>query len=120
MISRGEVWWVDLPRPLGSEPGLRHPMVVVQSDTFTHAGLRTTVCVLVTSNLRLADAPGNVFLARGESSLPRPSVANVSQILTLDQGRLRERVGRLPPGILFQILRGIGLVLGVDYVLSRG
>ena len=112
MILQGEVWWANLPLPAGSEPGYRHPVIVVQSNAFNHSGIRTVVCVLVTSNLRLAQAPGNVFLETKETGLPRPSVANVSQVVSLDKSRFQERVSRLPPPALEMVFQGIHRLLG--------
>jgi mRNA interferase MazF len=112
VISQGEVWWADLPEPSGSEPGFRRPVIVVQSDTFNRSALRTVICVVLTSNLRWADAPGNVLLARRVTGLPRDSVANVSQIVTLDRSALTERVGILPQSSLDLVLAGIEIVLG--------
>lgn len=112
MIARGEVWWADLPEPSGSAPGFRRPIVVVQGDAFNHSRISTVVCVPLTSNLRWADAPGNVLLPAGLTGLPKDSVANVSQIVTLDRGSLTERVGRLPDAKLELVLFGVDVVLG--------
>ena len=112
VVSQGEIWWADLPRPVGSEPGFRRPVVVVQSDEFNASRIRTVVCVPLTSNLRLADAPGNVALDAAATRLPKDSVANVSQIVTLDRSVLRDRAGKLAAGKLELILFGIDLVLG--------
>ena len=84
MIAQGEVWWADLPAPEGSAPGFRRPVVVVQGDAFNRSALRTALCVPLTSNLRWAEAPGNVLLTARSTGLPRDSVANVSQLVTLD------------------------------------
>ena len=112
MISQGEVWWAHLPAPSGSEPGFRHPVVVIQSNPYNHSPLRTAICVLLTSNLALAEAPGNLYLAKDETGLPRHSVANVTQVSTLDKRDLQERAGRLSPHLLSQVLRGVAKVLG--------
>ena len=106
MIARGEVWWADLPEPSGSAPGFRRPLVVV------HSRISTVVCVPLTSNLRWADAPGNVLLPAGLTGLPKDSVANVSQIVTLDRGSLTERLGRLPEAKFELVLFGVDVVLG--------
>ena len=113
MIERGELWWADLAEPRGSEPGFRHPVVVVQADAFNRSRIETVVCVALTSNLRLADAPGNVVVSRGESGLPKDSVVNVSQILTVDRAYLVERAGKLPPRVRERIDRGLRLALGL-------
>ena len=112
MTTQGEVWWADMGEPAGSEPGFRRPVVVVQGDAFNRSSLRTVVCVALTSNLRWADAPGNVRLPARATGLPRDSVANVSQVVTLDRDTLTERVGRLSAANLELILAGIDVVLG--------
>ena len=111
-MEQGEIWWADLPEPAGSEPGYRRPVVIVQGDAFNLSRIRTVVCVAITSNLALADAPGNVLMLQSVTGLPRDSVANVSQVITLDRSFLTERVGRLPVDLLEEILDGIELVLG--------
>lgn len=112
VISQGEVWWADLPAPVGSGPGFRRPVVIVQGDALNRSRLRTAVCVPLTSNLKWAGAPGNVHLSGSTTGLPRDSVANVSQIVTLDRKVLDERAGRLPPGKLELVLSGVDIVLG--------
>jgi mRNA interferase MazF len=110
--AQGEVWWADLPDPAGSGPGFRRPVVVVQGDPLNRSKIATVVCVPLTSNLVWADAPGNVLLPAKVSGLPKDSVANVSQLVTLDKELLEERVGRLPPRKLALVLNGIDVVLG--------
>jgi mRNA interferase MazF len=112
VIAQGEVWWADLPPPTGSGPGFRRPIVVAQGDALNRSRLATVVCVPLTSNLRWADAPGNVLLPARTTGLPKESVANVSQIVTLDRAVLTERVGKLPRSKVDLILAGIGVVLG--------
>lgn len=112
VISQGEVWWADLPPPAGSGPGFRRPVVVVQGDALNRSRIATVVCVPLTSNLRWADAPGNVRLTTRMTRLPKDSVANVSQIVTLDKGVLTERVGKLSPTKTELVLAGIDIVLG--------
>jgi len=112
VVSQGDVWWTDLPGPAGSEPGYRRPVIVVQGDPLNRSRLATVVCVVVTSNLRWAKAPGNVRLTTRESGLPRDSVANVSQILTLDRSRLTDHVGRIGAAKLDAVIAGIDVVLG--------
>ncbi len=96
VISQGDVWWAELPEPAGSGPGFRRPVVVVQSDVFNRSRISTVLCVPLTSNLKWADAPGNVKLSARMTGLPKDSVANVSQLVTLDKDILREQTGRLP------------------------
>ena len=112
MIAQGEVWWADLGEPAGSEPGFRRPVVVVQGNAFNASSLRTVVCVVLTSNVKWAEAPGNVSLPAPATGLPKPSVANVSQVVTLDRQALTERVGRLSASNLELVLAGIDVVLG--------
>jgi len=112
VISQGEVWWADLPPPTGSGPGIRRPVVVVQSDALNRSHIGTVVCVPLTANLKWAQAPGNVELSARVTGLPKDSVANVSQIVSLDKGLLILRVDRLPRAMLDLILSGIGIVLG--------
>jgi len=112
VISQGEVWWADLVEPSGSEPGYRRPVVVVQGDAFNRSRIATVVCVVLTSNLRWAEAPGNVLLSARLTGLPKDSVANVSQLVTLDREALTERAGDLPAQKLELVLLGIDIVLG--------
>jgi mRNA interferase MazF len=112
VVNQGEVWWADLDQPSGSEPGFRRPVLVVQGDSFNRSRIATVVCVPLTSNLRWADAPGNVLLASRESGLPKASVANVSQIVALDRTALSERAGKLPRQSFELVLSGIDVVLG--------
>ena len=106
------VCWVDLAEPGGSEPGFRRPVVVVQGDAFNASTLRTVVCVVLTSNLRWADAPGNLLLAARATGLPKASVANVTQLVTLDREALTERAGRLSASSLELVIAGIDTLLG--------
>lgn len=112
MISQGEIWWADLGEPVGSAHGFQRPVVVVQSDPFNRSRISTVVCVPLTSNLRWADAPGNVALDSAATGLPKDSVANVSQIVTLDRSMLTGRVGKVPDNKLELVLYGIDVVLG--------
>jgi len=111
-IAQGEVWWADLPEPVGPGPGHRRPVVVVQGEAFNRSRLATAVCVPLTSNLDWAEAPGNVRLPARATGLPRDSVANVSQLATLDRALLTERAGRLSRKQVDLVLLGIDLVLG--------
>lgn len=111
-IAQGDVWWADLPEARGSGPGFRRPVVVVQGDALNRSRIATVVCVAVTSNLKWAAAPGNVLLASSVSGLPKESVANVSQLVTLDKTDLTERAGKLPRAKLELVLSGIDVVLG--------
>ncbi len=112
-MQRGEVWWADLPAPSGSEPGFRRPVLVVQCDAFNRSRIGTVVVVPFTTNLALADAPGNVFVPRGASGLGRDSVANVSQVTALGKAALSERVEVLPASLQREVSIGLRLVLGL-------
>ena len=105
------MWWADLDEPRGAEPGFRRPLLIAQSDAFNRSRLRTVLAVVLTSNTRLLDAPGNVLIPAGSSGLPRDSVANVTQVVTLDVGYLAERAGRIPPKLMAQVDAGLRLVL---------
>lgn len=110
-MHRGEIWWAELPDPVGSEPGYRRPVVVVQDDTFNQSRINTVIVVIVTSNLQLANAPGNVLLPRDASGLPKDSVANASQIFTIDKQFLTERIGSLPEALQQELDEGLRTVL---------
>lgn len=112
MISQGEVWWADIPPPTGSGPGFRRPVVVVQGDALNRSRIATVVCVPLTSNVRWAAAPGNALLPARATSLPKDSVANVSQIVALDKALLAERVGKLSAAKVELLLSGVDVVLG--------
>ena len=112
-MQRGEVWWADLSMPEGSEPGYTRPVVIVQSDLVNDSNIRTVIVATFTSNLRLADMPGNVFVERTYSNLPRDSIVNVSQILTVDRSILRDMIGRLPPSVMSSVDSGLRMVIGL-------
>jgi mRNA interferase MazF len=111
VIRQGDVFWVRLPAPRGSEPGYRHPHVVVQNDAFNESQISTVVTCVITSNLRRAAQPGNVALATGEANLPKPSVVNVSQLATLDRTDLGSKIGTLSRQRVREIVQGIALLV---------
>lgn len=111
MIAQGQVYWVDLEEPQGSEPGYRRPVVVVQSDRFNRTPIRTVIVCILTTSLRRATTPGHVLLQPGESGLGYPSVANPTQLATINRADLTEYVGTTPAKALRRILTGIDLVL---------
>jgi mRNA interferase MazF len=111
VINQGEIYWVDFDEPKGSEPGYRHPAVVVQNDAFNRSKINTVVVCLLTSNLKWAASPGNVLLQKGDANLPKSSVVNVSQITTLDKSELKEKIGQLKKEKIDQIVNGIDLVI---------
>lgn len=113
MVRRGEIWWAELPEPAGSEPGYRWPVLIVQADSFNRSAIRTVVCAVITSNLRLADAPGNVRLSPHDSGLPKPSVVNVSQIAAVDKAFLTEQVGTLASQVMKRVDEGLRLVMSL-------
>lgn len=112
-MKRGEVWWASLPAPTGSGPGYRRPVLVVQANPFNQSRIATVIVAVVTSNLALAQAPGNVRLAKSESGLGKPSVINVAQLITLDRSLLTERVRMLPATGMARLDEGLRLVLGL-------
>lgn len=112
-MRRGEVWWATLPSPRGSEPGYRRPVLVVQSDALNESRIGTAIVAVITSNMRLAEAPGNVRLTRRDGGLDRVSVVNVSQVVTLDKRYLTERIKRIPPAKMRDVTRGLRLVLSL-------
>lgn len=112
VIAQGEVWWADLSEPAGSEPGFRRPVLVVQGDALNQSRIATTICVPLTSNLEWGEAPGNVRLEAKTTGLSKGSVANVSQIVTVDKDMLSKRVGKVQKRHLEQVLAGLDLVLG--------
>jgi mRNA interferase MazF len=112
VIAQGEIWWADLPPPTGSGPGLRRPVLIVQGDGLNFSQIATVVCVPLTSNLRWTGAPGNVLLRARLTRPPKDSVANVSQILTIDRSLLTERAGKAPRAMLEEVLAGIDVILG--------
>ena len=113
VIHRGEIWWAGLPDPRASEPGYRRPVVVVQANTFNRSKINTIIAAVITSNLRLVEAPGNVRLPKSESPLPRDSVINVSQLITLDRSFLVEKAGKLKQKHLTSLDDGLRLVLSL-------
>lgn len=112
VIGRGDVWWADMPDPVGSGAGLRRPVVVVQGDAINSSRIATVVCIPLTSNLKWAKAPGNVLLSQSATGLPKESVANVSLTVALDKSLLTERAGRLTKGKLELVLSGVDVILG--------
>jgi mRNA interferase MazF len=114
VIAQGEVWWADLEDPSGSAAGFRRPVVIIQGDAFNRSAIRTVVTVPLTSNLRWANAPGNVRLSGRLTGLARESVANVSQVVALDRTTLTERVGKIPRPKVELLLSGLDIVFGRD------
>jgi mRNA interferase MazF len=112
-MKRGEVWWASLPAPTGSGRGFRRPVLVIQSDPFNHSRIATIVAAVITSNLALADSPGNVRMGKSESGLAKPSVVNVSQVVTLDRQLLTQRVRAVPGTTMRHVDEGLRLVLGL-------
>ncbi|TAL96981.1 MAG: type II toxin-antitoxin system PemK/MazF family toxin [Rhodanobacter sp.] len=112
-MKRGEVWWASLPEPTGSGPDYRRPVLVIQSNPFNQSRINTVIVAVVTSNLALADAPGNVRLTKSDAGLPKASVVNVSQVLTIDRALLTSRVKSLPDRTMSHVDEGLRLVLGL-------
>jgi mRNA interferase MazF len=112
VISQGDVWWADLPAPVGSGAGYRRPVVIIQSDAFNRSRIATVVCIPLTTNTRWADVPGNVLLPSHVTRLPQDSVANASLVIAIDKALLVEHVGKLARAKLELILAGLDAVLG--------
>ncbi len=112
-MIRGEIWWADFGMPFGSEPGFFRPVVILQADTFNRSKIGTVIILPLTTNLILSEAPGNVYLEKTETELPKDSVAVVSQITVIDKKRMREMVGTLKKERLKEIEEGIKLVSGL-------
>ena len=110
-MTRGDIWWASIPGPIGSEPGGRRPVLVMQTNAFNESNIRTVIVVVLTSNLRLAEAPGNVLIPRADSGLTSDSVANISRVVTLDKGMLNDRVGPLLLELVEQVADGLRLCL---------
>ncbi len=113
MVNRGEIWWADLPDPDRSQPCFRRPVAVVQADSFNHSNIQTVICAVITSNLALAGAPGNIFLPATATTLPKDSVLNISQIITIDKSFLTEKVGVLNHKQLLKLEESLKLVLSI-------
>ncbi|MFW9260082.1 type II toxin-antitoxin system PemK/MazF family toxin [Nostoc sp. CALU 546] len=112
-MQRGEIWWADLPTPVASEPGYRRPVLIVQSDEFNRSRIRTVIAVVLTTNLRLAEAPGNILVTTDETGLPQDSVVNVSQVITVDKSFLMEWVGQIGDRLMVLVDEGLRLVLAL-------
>ena len=112
-MKRGEIWWASLPEPSGSEPGYRRAVLIIQADEFNRSTIRTVICASITSNLGLANAPGNVHISTRNSGLPRLSVVNVSQLISLDRTRLTERVKSIDAQSMIQVDEGLRLVMNL-------
>lgn len=111
VINQGDIYWVDLGKPSGSEPGYKHPHLVIQNNLFNRSQIQTIIVLALTSNLKRADAPGNILLEKGEANLPKQSVVNVSQVFTVDKSQLDEYIGTLSSKRVREILNGIKLVI---------
>jgi len=120
VINQGDIFWIELDKPLGSEPGYLHPNVVVQNNIFNNSRINTVVVCALTSNLKRAEAPGNVLLNKGEADLPKQSVVNVSQITTVDKRHLIKKIGTLSNKRVREILDGIKLLLEPRYAQFTG
>jgi len=112
-MQRGEIWWAEMPTPVASEPGYRRPVVIIQSDEFNFSRIRTVIAVVLTTNLRLADAPGNILVTTNETGLPQDSVVNVSQVVTVDKSFLTEQVSQVSDRVMLRVDEGLRLVLAL-------
>lgn len=112
-MKRGEIWWADLAEPIGSEPGFRRPVVIVQSDVFNRSNINTVIVVTLTSNLNLVSSPGNVFLSKKKTNLNRDSIANASQLTAIDKRTLITKVSKLDDDTMLHVEDGIRLLLEI-------
>ena len=112
-MTHGEIWWVDLGVPFRSEPGFKRPVIIIQDDAFNNSNINTIIVIPLTTNLTLLEAPGNVLLTKKETSLLKDSVANISQIVTIDKERFEKKVSKLKAKNLIKIEDGIKLVLSI-------
>ncbi|MBD2269146.1 type II toxin-antitoxin system PemK/MazF family toxin [Anabaena sp. FACHB-1391] len=113
VMQRGEIWWAELPIPVASEPGYRRPVLIIQSDEFNRSRIRTVIAAVLTTNLRLAQAPGNILLTTDETGLSQDFVVNVSQVITVDKSFLIEQVGQVDNSAMLLINEGLRLVLAL-------
>lgn len=112
-MKRGEIWWADLADPVGSGPGYKRPVLIIQSKPFNESRISTVIVAIITSNLALGEAPGNVRLSKSQSGLPKPSVVNVSQVITIDKSMLTEKVKALAGAVVQEVDDGLRLVLAL-------
>ena len=112
-MKRGEIWWASLPPAIGSGPGYRRPVVIVQANSFNKSKISTILVATITSNISLAHAPGNIRISKTDSGLSKPSVLNISQVITVDRSILTKRVKMLPGRVLARVDEGLKLVLGL-------
>jgi len=112
-MQRGEIWWAELPIPVASEPGYRRPVLIIQSDEFNRSRIRTVIAAVITTNLRLAQAPGNILVTTDETGLSQDSVVNVSQVITVDKSFLIEQIGQIDNSVMLLIDEGLRLVLAL-------
>lgn len=113
-MIRGEIWWADLGVPFGSEPGFKRPVLIIQDDSFNRSNIQTTLVASITTNLNLAEAPGNIYIEPVESGLPKNGVVNISQISTLDKRRLIEKVKLLPASTMVEVNYGLKLIFNIQ------
>ena len=111
VIKRGQTWWAELPEPVGSEPGYKRPLLIIQSNDFNKSKINTIIAAVITSNIRLSAAPGNIILSAKKSKLPKESVINISQLITIDKSFLTEKINTLPYSIMAKVDEGVRLVL---------
>jgi mRNA interferase MazF len=113
-VNRGEIWWADLVEPRGSSPGFKRPVLIIQADYFNRSRINTIICAVITSNVKLTEAPGNIYLSKKDSGLSKDSVINISQIITLNKNNLTEIVKKIKPIIMKDVETSLKLIFDID------
>ncbi len=119
LISRGEIWWADLGTPRGSEPGYHRPVLIIQSDFFNQSRIHTVLAATISSNLRLGDAPGNIIISPRQSGLSKPSVINVSQLVTIDRAYIESKVRSVSKTVMQSVETGLRLILALQQPIDH-
>jgi mRNA interferase MazF len=114
VMIKGEIWWASLPNPRGSEPGKTRPVLVIQADSINRSAIQTVICAIITSNVALANAPGNILIEKSESKLDKTSVINFSQIITIDKEFLKEMVSMSPKHIINKINNSLKIIFDIE------
>ncbi|MDR2900950.1 MAG: type II toxin-antitoxin system PemK/MazF family toxin [Treponema sp.] len=115
-MIRGELWWADFGIPFGSEAGYRRPVLIMQNDFFNKSNINTTIVIPLTTNMILADAPGNMMITKSESKLKKDSVMVLSQIKAIDRLRLIEKITKIDRGLMENVEKNMLFILGISKI----